>query len=91
MAARDGDRFWKGHRQKLNTSTWTIPACVARPVNKNKYEHTNNSKGANQAREAMAKEWGRLIDRGVWSYAKVREWSELARAARAECKTIHMD
>ena len=61
-----------------------IPACVARPVNRT--EAQGNAKAA----EAMAKEWKRLIEKGVWCYNTMREWDEVARTARSKGATVHL-
>ena len=37
----------------------------------------------------MAKEWKRLIEKGVWSYDTISEWDEIARAARNKGATVH--
>ena len=72
------------HRSKLDASLQFLNACVARPVTKKEY------KGNQEAEDAESAEWARLIDRGVWSYAKVRNWSSIASEARCTGKVVHL-
>ena len=61
-----------------------IPAAVAQPVPKKDIERIP------KALEAQVKEWERLIDKEVWSFKEVKDWSQCARDARRENKTIHL-
>lgn len=72
------------HRQKSDRSLVFLNACVARPVSKKEIE------GIKDAIAAQNKEWGRLIDRVVWSYDVIREWDDLAKEARRNNQTIHL-
>ena len=80
------------HRPKIKPRWYPFNAAVARPVGK--AEVRDHPKA-----QAAVKEWDRLrnprcVNRdgsvGVWDESIVREWSDIARQARSQRKTVHM-
>ena len=43
-----------------------------------------------KAKEAEAKEWKNLVDKHVFDWSSVRNWSDVAREARNEERKIHL-
>ena len=72
------------HRQKVATTTFLLPACIARPVGRKELFSSDAAVGA------LHKEWGRLRDKGTWDESVVKEWSQVAREARETGRTIHL-
>ena len=65
---------------------------VARPIAKPEFKRleTSNPEAHAKAMAAMGKEWSNLRGKGVWDPTWVREWSEVARAARRAERKIHL-
>jgi hypothetical protein len=63
------------HRSKYVRPLFPFPACVARPVGKAEISREP------KAKEALQKEWDRLIARGVWDTnpGSVKEWRDVGR------------
>ena len=72
------------HRPKTHTSSFMIPACVARPVGKQ--EIASEPK----AQAAIQKEWANLRLRKVWDDSIVREWSDVMHDARKKGTNTHL-
>ena len=74
------------HRDKYVRPLFPFPACVARPVGKAEISREP------KAKEALQKEWGRLIARCVWDTRPeaVREWRDVAADARRDGSGAHM-
>ena len=90
FTAPAGAEWWEDHRRKIDTSSWHLQACIARSVGKKEYAPSDRPPAAQEGRAALKKEWKRLIDTGVWSYEKVREWNEVARTARHTGNDVHL-
>jgi hypothetical protein len=83
--SRDSDK----HRMKHDPRALHLPACVARPVSKSEIAQ-NPSLVSGDCKTAHDKEWQRLVDKKVWDFKSVKQWSDVARLARQDNRTIHM-
>ena len=70
------------HRPKIARSWLPFNAMVARPVSQKEIARVQ------AAKDAMDKEWNRLIEQKVWDFDSVREWSDVAAEARRTGKNV---
>ena len=70
------------HRQKNRNRHWPFNACVARPVTKKERYATPDALASRET------EWNRLIDKDVFDWSTVEEWSHVAARARKCHKTV---
>ena len=72
------------HREKVVKVAKFINAMVSRPVGR--AEMLSNTK----AMDSMKKEWKGLIDQGVFDLSVIREYHDVARAAKQKNEEVHM-
>ena len=72
------------HRQNIDVGVFPFNAAVARTVTKKEVQSNP------EALKAVIIEWEKLRKAGCWDESDVREWDDVAEAARAAGTTAHV-